>query len=82
MTHTSTHSLEDKNTKFSAHSLKPSEKVDLALAVLQTRNQTLSEPPWTVWHRPLDWLTERTHDWIPTRDLRSFYSINSDDIKF
>jgi hypothetical protein len=71
-----------KNTRFSAHLLKLLEKVDLALEVLQTQSLSQLEPPWIAWHRPLDWRTEQTQDWIRTKNLHSFYRDNCEDTNY
>jgi hypothetical protein len=77
---TTTHSLitssENIDIKYLAHLLNPSEKVDFVLENLNISNLSQSEPFWTVWHRPISWLTEQIQDSTPMGNLHSFYKGN------
>jgi hypothetical protein len=67
---------EGSGTRFLRHSANQSEKVDLVLSLPNLLRPIQSEPPWTAWHRPTNWLTEPTQDWTPMESLLSFYSGN------
>ncbi len=77
MIHSLNISLPPNVTKFSQPMLTPSEKVDLVLELIKTLSPSQSEPPRTMWHRPLSWLTIPTQDWMEMEDLHSFYRDNS-----
>jgi hypothetical protein len=80
MTYTSITLVEEINKESSVHSLTQSERVDFVLEKPKLLNLNQSEPPWTVWHRPLSWLTKQTPDWTQMGNLHSFYRDNCEDI--
>jgi hypothetical protein len=60
------------------HSLQPSEKVDFLIQNLLHSEVTQSDPPWTAYLRPSDWLTDPIQDSTSMATLRSFYNANLD----
>jgi hypothetical protein len=73
----STDSHNFSEQRFSAHLLKPSEKVAFVMDHLVTpSSQSQSVPPWTVYHRSLSWLTGRTLGWTEMENLHYFYNDN------
>ncbi len=79
-TDTSTTSHNSSGQKSSVHLLTHSERVDWVLeTVVRPSSPTLSEPPWTVYHRPSSWLTDQIPDWTGMVNLQSFYKDNLED---
>jgi hypothetical protein len=72
-TYFSTTSREVKNIDYSAPLPKQSERADFVINHLKLLKPNQSEPPWTVWHRPISWLTEQTQGSTSTENLHSFY---------
>ncbi len=76
---TMTHSLMDSpkpnEPKFSAPLPTQSEKIDWVLQnLLKSSIRNQSDPPWTVFHRSLNWQTDPTQGSTGMDDLHSFYS--------
>jgi hypothetical protein len=80
MTGTSTTSHNSSELKSSVHLLTHSKRVDWVLeTVVRPSSPTLSEPPWTVYHRPSSWLTDQIPDWTGMANLQSFSKDNLED---
>jgi hypothetical protein len=78
MTGSLSHSIEANGTRSWEHLQQPSERVDFLLQNLLHSEVVQSEPPWIVYHRPLDWPTSQTQDSTSTATLHSFYNANLD----
>jgi hypothetical protein len=48
--------------------------------LVKPSSQSPSEPPWTVYHRSLSWLTDKTPDSTEMENLHYFYNDSFGDI--
>jgi hypothetical protein len=82
MTLSSTSSRDYNESRYSAHSLTPSERGDFVMEhVVRPSSLNQSDPPWTAFQRSLSWLIELTQDSTGMANLHCFYSASSEDIE-